>query len=48
MIDIIPDFAPEQKLKCIRTPTGFLITLYHFLHHDHLRPRLSRIVRGAV
>jgi hypothetical protein len=27
-------FALEQKLKCIRTPIGFLITLYHFLLND--------------
>lgn len=27
-------FAPERKLRCIRTPTGFLITLYHFLPND--------------
>jgi hypothetical protein len=24
-------FAPEQELKCIRTPTGFLVTLCHSL-----------------
>ena len=24
-------FAPEQELKCIRTPTGFLTTLCHSL-----------------
>jgi hypothetical protein len=40
-------FAPEQELKCIRTPTGFLTTLCHsLLIMPDLSPAAASIVKA--